>query len=137
MASTEGVVEEQALVSGELQKYGGGATRSSSADKPDYEGFINPEVLVMYGEYMHAARFQRDGTFRESDNWQQGIPKKAYMKSLLRHVIEMWFWHRTGRMPVNKDTGVPFTPQQLFSAIMFNIMGYAKEHLNPAPVNQE
>lgn len=128
MASSEGTKE--------LQAFESGATRSADVGKPDYEGFIAPVVLAAYGEYMHEHRTQRDGSVRASDNWQSGIPVNNYIKSLVRHVIELWLFHRTGIAPMNKDSGKPFTKHELCSAIMFNIMGYFKEHLDPAPINR-
>lgn len=119
-----------------LDKFITGATRNVSVDKPDYEGFLSPEVMAMYGRYMQDNRLQKNGEVRASDNWQQGIPLANYMKSLLRHVFELWYYHRTGRLPINTDTGYPFTQEQMFSAIMFNVMGYAKETLSPSLVNQ-
>lgn len=119
-----------------VEKFTTGATRNASVDKPDYEGFLSPEVMAMYGRYMQENRLQKNGEVRASDNWQQGIPLANYMKSLLRHVFELWYYHRTGRLPINTDTGLTFTPEQMFSAIMFNVMGYAKETLSPSLVNQ-
>lgn len=125
MASQESIVETFAT----------GATRNPSGEKFDYEGFLNPQVLEVYGEFMHENRFQKDGTVRASDNWQQGIPLDNYMKSLVRHVFELWLFHRTGKPPVNKDKGRPFTKRELCCAVMFNAMGYLKETIAPAAIN--
>src|SRR2546428_11507797 len=67
---------------------------------------------------MHKIRLQPDGSYRDSDNWQLGIPKEAYMKSLLRHVMELWLGHRRG----NVD-------QDILCACLFNVMGYLLEDL--------
>ncbi len=120
-----------------IEAFTSGATRNLSEDKPDYEGFLSPVVLEAYGEYMHVNRYQKDGTIRASDNWQQGIPINNYIKSLVRHVFELWYLHRTGVAPLNKDkNNRPFTKQELACAIMFNIMGYLKETIAPAPINE-
>src|SRR6267142_2513848 len=78
-----------------------GATRDTDKTKLDYEGFLSPRVLKRYAEYMHECRLRNippGQELRSSDNWQKGIPKDAYMKSLLRHVMEIWTGHR-GSLP--------------------------------------
>ena len=67
-----------------------GASRNSDNGKLDFDGFLSPLVLKRYAEYMHKCRFMEDGTVRESDNWQKGIPKKEYIKSLWRHFFDTW-----------------------------------------------
>lgn len=119
----------------DVQKFDTGATRSADEHKFDYEGFINPEVLYRYGQYMHEHRTQRDGSLRDSDNWQKGIPLAKYVKSLVRHVIDLWRMNR-GYEVINPDTNKPHTPDELCCAIMFNSMGYLKEFLS-MPTTQE
>jgi len=72
----------------------GGAYRDVSEDKLDFEGFLSPVVLEEFAKYMHFHRKQSDGVMRDSDNWQAGIPKDVYMKSLLRHTHDVWMEHR-------------------------------------------
>lgn len=103
-----------------------GATRSTAADKIDYEGHINPEVLAIYGNYMHQHRVQRDGQLRASDNWQQGIPVYRYMKSLVRHHTELWRMWR-GNPVINPDSEQFFTFRDVLCAILFNVMGMLYE----------
>lgn len=121
-----------------MQKFEGGATRNAAHNplKYDYEGFLNPEALHAFGEYMQEHRIQRDGTLRDSDNWQKGIPLRVYVKSLVRHVIDLWRMER-GYQVVNPDTGQPHTKRELACAIVFNALGYLKETVDPAPINQE
>jgi len=114
-----------------LQQFKTGATRSADQHKFDYEGFFNPEVLYRYATYMHEHRKQPDGNVRDSDNWQKGIPLTNYIKSLVRHVIDLWRLHR-GYKVINPDTNQPHTVDELCCAIMFNSMGYLKEHVSPA-----
>lgn len=104
-----------------MRKFDTGATRDSDENKPDYEGFLSPLVLVRYGEYMMKHQVQADGDLRSSDNWQHGIPKDAYMKSMLRHVMDLWLFHRghAGRE----------TLEDALCAILFNAMGYLHEEL--------
>lgn len=118
-----------------IQTFESGATRNDDSDKFDMEGFINPEVLHAYGSYMHKHRFQRDGVIRAADNWQKGIPFRKYVKSLVRHTLDLWRIER-GYTVINPDTGQPFTKQELCCAIMFNAMGYLKELVDPSELNK-
>jgi hypothetical protein len=105
-----------------------GATRDTDADKYDYEGFLSPLVVERYGRYMHKHRTQSDGTLRASDNWQRGIPREQYMKSLFRHVIDLWQHHRAGNGFT--QNGQRFEAiEDLCCAVMFNVMGYLHEYL--------
>ncbi len=119
-----------------VRSFGSGATRNTDTHKFDYEGFLNPEALAVFGAYMHEHRRQRDGSLRDSDNWQKGIPFRTYMKSLVRHVVDLWRMER-GYAVTNPDTGQPHTKQELCCAIVFNAMGYLKELADPAPINKE
>lgn len=114
-----------------IQYFDSGATRNLDADKFDYEGFLNPDVLHAFGAYMHQHRRQKDGSLRASDNWQKGIPRAVYMKSLVRHSIDLWRWHR-GYKAIDPDTGELHTGVDLCCAVMFNVMGLLKELLHPA-----
>ena len=31
---------------------------------------------------------------RDSDNWQKGIPEKELVKSLIRHIMDVWLLYR-------------------------------------------
>lgn len=119
-----------------IRQFDSGATRNLDTNKFDYEGFLNPEALYAFGKYMHEHRHQRDGSLRDSDNWQKGIPFRTYVKSLVRHTIDLWRMER-GFAVTNPDTGLPHTKQELCCAIVFNALGYLKEVVNPAPINQE
>lgn len=99
-----------------------GATRDSDDDKLDYEGFLSPIVLTRFAEYMHKNRIQSDGNLRSSDNWQKGIPKEQYIKSLFRHFMELWTLHR-GSLDYSEEK------EDILCAIMFNSMGYLYELL--------
>lgn len=105
-----------------------GATRDMDQTKLDYEGFLSPKVLRRYAEYLNEMRVRNvpDGQdLRSSDNWQLGIPKDAYMKSMLRHVMEVWEGHRGGHLP--EPGSKKF--QDTLCAIMFNVMGYLFEDM--------
>lgn len=98
-----------------------GATRDVDTDKLDFEGFLSPVVLYRFAEYMHKNRRMRDGTWRDSDNWQKGIPRDVYMKSLWRHCFDVWSLHRYKSNPVLLE--------EALCAVMFNTMGYLHEIL--------
>lgn len=103
-----------------MREFDTGATRDSEDNKIDYEGFLSPCALRRYGEYMNKHRIQADGKTRDSDNWQKGIPLTAYMKSLWRHLVELWSLHRQGFS--KGELG-----QDSLCAIIFNASGYLHE----------
>jgi len=70
---------------------------------------------------MQKHRKQADGTLRESDNWQKGMPLATYMKGLWRHFLHFWQRHRG--WPVN-DPKAAADIQEDLCAILFNSMGY-------------
>lgn len=72
-----------------MRVFATGATRDLDETKIDYEGHISPLVTKRYGQYMHEHRKQADGKMRASDNWQLGIDKTAYLKSLVRHMEDV------------------------------------------------
>ena len=104
-----------------MREFKTGATRDNDTEKIDFEGFLNPLVLQAFGEYMHHHRKQADGKLRDSDNWQRGIEKSVYMKSLLRHVHDLWMEHRGYK----SREGIDFA----LGGILFNAMGYWLELL--------
>ena len=98
-----------------------GAYRDIEEDKLDYEGFLSPIVLKRFAKYMNKHRKQSDGTLRDSDNWQKGIPKEVYIKSAWRHFMDLWLEHRGHK----SREGI----EDALCAVMFNVMGYLHEHL--------
>ena len=103
-----------------MRKFKTGATRDTDDGKFDWEGFISPISMTFFAKYMHQHRMQADGTLRDGDNWQKGIPRQQYMKSLIRHIWDLWF---TWRMyPEMEDRLV-----DLLSAALFNIQGMLHE----------
>jgi uncharacterized protein involved in tellurium resistance len=99
-----------------LRNFDSGATRDSDEEKYDYEGFLSPLVLKEFGRYMHKHRKQSDGKLRDSDNWQKGMPKETYIKSMFRHFMDLWLEHRGYESRDGKKDAI--------CAIMFNSMGY-------------
>ena len=105
-----------------------GATRNTDVNKFDYEGFLSPTALEAFGEYMHTHRRQADGSLRASDNWQKGISLPVYMKSMLRHVFDLWAMHR-GCKRYSPEDGHELTMKEVCSSVLFNVMGYLHETL--------
>jgi len=103
-----------------MRKFKTGATRDKEDGKLDYEGFLSPEVLRRYAEYMNSHRVQADGTYRDSDNWQKGIPQSAYFKSAWRHFMDWWTGHR----------GYTNELEEALCALIFNAQGYLHELLD-------
>jgi hypothetical protein len=104
-----------------MRKFSTGATRNDDTNQYDYEGFLSPLVLKVYASYMHKNRIQADGTTRASDNWQKGISRDAYMKSMWRHMHDVWMEHRGEESRDGID--------EALSGLMFNVMGYYFEVL--------
>jgi len=107
-----------------MRQFAGGATRNDDEDKFDYEAFLSPAVIQRYAAYMHSQRKQADGKLRDGDNWQKGIPKKSYMKSMWRHFMDVWMMHRE----VDNDWDAGDLEESL-CALMFNVMGYLYEEM--------
>ena len=105
-----------------MRTFASGATRSADATKPDYEGFLSPLTLVAFGRYMTKHRRQADGSLRDSDNWQKGIPVDSYMKSLLRHVMTLWLHHRGYGELADECL------DDALAGVMFNANGLTHEH---------
>lgn len=101
-----------------MRTFATGATRDIDTDKLDFEGFISPLVTKRFAEYMHQHRKQADGNLRSSDNWQKGIDKEAYAKSLVRHIEDFKLhWDHYPNEAVDKDF------ESVLCAIMFNVNG--------------
>lgn len=119
-----------------MRHFDTGATRDDDTTKADYEGFYSPLVIEAFGDYMNKHRIQADGQLRESDNWQKGIPKNAYMKSLWRHFLDAWFIHR-GYKRIDAQTKEVLTMQGVLCAILFNVQGYLYELLKEKEIQNE
>jgi hypothetical protein len=126
----EGVEMNQANTdedNGTLRTFESGATRDTAKNKNDYEGFLNPLVIRAFGDYMHKHREQSDGRLRPSDNWQKGMSKDAYMKSMWRHLMDVWTIHR-GYVAKDFD-GNEVDLVEALCALAFNAMGYMFEEI--------
>lgn len=102
-----------------MREFKSGGIRDDDHDKIDYEGFLNPKVIEAFGKYMHKHRFQADGKMRDSDNWQNCFGDDHYsvcMKSLMRHVHDLWMEHRG----YDSREGI----EDAINGILFNAMAY-------------
>jgi hypothetical protein len=106
-----------------------GATRDLDDTKDDPEGFYTPRVIHRFNQYMTHNRHLADGSVRDSDNWQKGIPREAYAKSLWRHHLAAWSEHRawvSGDSTYDRDQlevdlcGVIFNAQGMLDTILKN-----------------
>lgn len=126
----------QPPLGGMIRTFESGATRDTDAGKPDYEGFLSPRVIQRFGEYMAKHRVQSDGSLRASDNWQKGIPRCQYIKSMFRHFVDVWARHREdlGRdVPAYWDIAM----EDALCALLFNVMGYLHEYISKGSVRSE
>ena len=80
---------------------------------------------------MDKHRKMRDGSIRDSDNWQKGFGNaidhyKTCIKSLFRHFMDVWFIHR--RALYNnmglKAYGAEDEMEESLCAIIFNASAY-------------
>ena len=110
-----------------MQKFETGATRNDSRDKLDFDGFLSPLVIERFAQYMHKNRSTADGGWRDSDNWQRGIPLANYMKSAWRHFFSWWKAHRCDAPIVHPVECERFEDD--LCAILFNVQGYLHEFL--------
>lgn len=101
-----------------MRHFDSGATRDSDENKLDFDGFLSPQAIEAFAQYMHKNRFQADGVMRASDNWQKGIPQDAYMKSMWRHFFAVWKGFRADE-DINED----------LCALFFNVQGLLHERL--------
>jgi hypothetical protein len=112
-----------------IRTFSSGATRDTDEGKLDFEGFFSPLALVEYAKYMHKHRLQPDGELRDSDNWQKGIPEKELVKSLIRHVMDVWLLYRDYKGVATQDK------KEAICGVIFNAMALlheqAKKQSNP------
>lgn len=105
----------------EMRVFATGAMRDGEAGKLDFDGFLSPQALLRFAQYMDKHRHTPAG-LRDSDNWQRGIPLDAYRKSMWRHFFDFWMRARAGQ---------EFGPEieEDLCALLFNASGYLHEIL--------
>ena len=111
-----------------MRQFTTGATRDDETGKNDYEGFLSPLVIRRFGDYMTLHRKQADGQMRDSDNWQKGMERSVYLKSMFRHFLDLWSIWRGHTVLDSKDAH-KITKDEACCAILFNIMGFLHEEL--------
>ena len=115
-----------------MREFETGATRNAEVD-PDYHGFFSPLAMHAYGQYMHAHRVQADGSLRDSDNWQLGMPKDTYVRSLVRHTHDVELIHDGHEGLARRDARDPNPLKAHLSAIIFNAQGMLHELMKEDP----
>lgn len=122
----------------EIRTFDTGANRGSEEGKLDYEGALSPLVLERYAEYLHEHRELPDGTTRDSDNWQKGMPLSVYMKSAWRHLHSWWKAHRGWfSNPLTSKIDREKALEDAICAVIFNAGGYLHELLKTKLVEQD
>lgn len=113
-----------------MREFPTGATRDDEGTKNDYRGFISPQVWRRFGDYMTEHRTQADGKVREPDNWKKGMPRKAYLSSLIRHTVDLWaLLDRETPTPGKLEANYEKVVQDLLCAVIFNAQGLLYERL--------
>lgn len=97
-----------------MREFETGANRNSKDGKLCYEGFFSPLVLKRRAEYMHKHRVLDDGSLRDPDNWQKGIPVEESMDSMFRHFEDIWLHMRGYGYAATESL------QDALCAVMFN-----------------
>jgi hypothetical protein len=111
----------------DMRTFDTGATRSPLADKPQYEGYLNPLVIKRFGEYMLKHQTQADGQRRDADNWQKGIPPESLIDSVWRHLLDVWLHHRGH----SDEATEPL--EEALCAVLFNTMALLLHSLTTTP----
>lgn len=115
----------------EIRTFESGATRNVDAGRHDYYGYISYLALSRFAKHMTAHRIQADGSIRDSDNWQKGIPMEAYRSSLARHFHALMVEERYGAdsdewAQYRKDNDIP-EGEDTLAALLFNVQGLMHE----------
>ena len=121
---------------GIMRQFDTGATRPPDEGKLDYEGFLSPLVLRRYAEFLDSHRELEDGTTRDSDNWQKGMPLSVHMKSMWRHFMDTWTRHRLWDTQSITDAQAEELEVAL-CGVIFNASGYLHELVKKRLTGQE
>ena len=106
----------------DIREWVSGGKRDTDEGKLDFEGFLSPLVLKRYAQYMNPNRKMKDGSTRDSDNWQLGFGSfkehaQTCMKSLTRHFMDVWGIHRC-------DEEIEVTLEDALCGVIFNAMAW-------------
>ena len=110
-----------------MRKFDGGATRATTQGKLDYVKALSPIVLRRYVQYLNEHRLQPDGSYRDFDNWKQGMPQAVYHSSGGRHFFDAWLLTEGYTA---EDNHGPVDLEDALCAELFNIMGRLFEILD-------
>lgn len=123
-----------------VREFATGANRDRVEGKPDFNGFLSPKSERRFAAYMNKNRRLSDGSLRDGDNWQLGIPLAVYAESFGRHAVEV----REAIRDAVDATGVKFArliadappghPTMLaideaMCALFFNVQGWLHERV--------
>lgn len=108
-----------------IRTFATGANRNQDKSKHDFDGFLSPLFLEAFGTYMHFNRLLDDGSVRDSDNWQKGIPLDVYRKSGWRHWLDV----------VRVMQGYSIGENLIWAAcgLVFNLQGIIVESIKKNP----
>ena len=109
-----------------MRKFDSGATRDTTNNKLDYVKALSPIVLRRYVQYLDKHRLQPDGSYRDFDNWKNGIPQEVYHSSGGRHFLDTWLLTEGY---ATKDNHGPVDLEDALCAQLFNIQGRLHEIL--------
>lgn len=109
-----------------IRTFDSGATRDTDQGKLDYMKALSPIVLRRYVQYLDKHRLQPDGSYRDFDNWKQGIPQEAYIGGGGRHFMDTWLLTEGY---ATEDNHGPVELEDTICAQLFNLMGRLHEML--------
>lgn len=112
-------------VQDEIRKFETGATRDTATGKFEYAGYLSPHFLNGFARYMCRHQTQADGTRRDSDNWQKGMPLDVYVQSAWRHFFD--FWAIARGYQVLDEKGDRVIMHDAVMGLVFNLQGYWHE----------
>ncbi len=116
----------EAVTESPIRTFKTGATRDTDQGKLDYVKALSPIVLRRYVQYLDKHRLQPDGSYRDFDNWKQGMPQEAYISGGGRHFVDTWLLTEGY---ATEDNHGPVELQDALCAQLFNIMGRLHEIL--------
>lgn len=99
-----------------------GATRDTSANKPEYHRYFSPKTFERFGRFMLEHQIDSKGNYRPGNNWQKGMPREWFVSSLFRHYVEVWQRFEDGTLE-GKEA------EDALCALIFNAQGLLLELL--------
>ena len=109
-----------------IRTFDSGATRDTVQGKLDYVKALSPIVLRRYAQYLDKNRLQSDGSYRDFDNWKNGIPQEVYHSGGGRHFMDTWLLTEGY---ATEDNHGPVEIEDAICAQLFNLMGRLHEML--------